>query len=81
MRSPLVNPGVVEEYLKKEVWLGHVVGLFNPDVLPREHMSCFGIIPKSHLPSKWRLILESECEGQNRARAVHLEVYVNGRGN
>ena len=58
MRSVLVTPGVVEEYLKKEVGLGRVVGPFNPDALPRAHVSRFGVIPKSHRPGEWRLIVD-----------------------
>ena len=48
MRSTLVKPGVVEEYLKKEVGLGCVVRPISPDALPRVHMSRFGVIPNNH---------------------------------
>ena len=47
---------------------GRVVGPFNPNVLPRVDVSHFGVIPNSHRPSEWRLIVDlshphrSECE-------------------
>ena len=53
-----MNLGVVEEYLKKEVGLGHVVEPFNPDVLPKVQVSHFGVIPRSHHPGEWRLIMD-----------------------
>ena len=58
MRSALVNPGVVEEYLKKEVELGHVVRPISPNTLPRVQVSRFGVIPKSHHPGECRLIMD-----------------------
>ena len=56
MRSAEENPEVVEQYLAKECGLGRVVGPLEPDV--RIHVSRFGVIPKSHQPGKWRLIVD-----------------------
>ena len=56
MRSAEENPEVVEQYLAKECGLGRVVGPLEPDV--RIHVSQFGVIPKSHQPGKWRLIVD-----------------------
>ena len=58
MRSALVNPGVVEEYLKKDVGLGCVVGPISPNTLPRTHVSRLGVIPESHHSDEWRLIVD-----------------------
>ena len=35
-----------------------VVGPFPPYLVPNAHISCFGVIPKSHQPNKWRLIID-----------------------
>ena len=56
MQSAEENPEVVEQYLAKECGLGRVVGPLKPD--GRIHVSRFGVIPKSHQPGKWRLIVD-----------------------
>ena len=57
MQSASKNKVVVDEYLRKEVELGRVVGPLNPAELPQTHTSRFEVIPKSHQPGKWRLIV------------------------
>lgn len=37
---------------------GRVAGPFKLPPLPQLHVSPFGVIPKSHQPGKWRLILD-----------------------
>ena len=58
MHSALEHPHVVQEYLRKEVIEGRVAGPFRRELLPMAHISRFGVIPKSHQPNKWRLILD-----------------------
>ena len=58
MLSAAQNPEVVEQYLAKEVRLGRVVGPMRADALPGVQVSRFGVIPKSHQPGKWRLIVD-----------------------
>ena len=58
MKSALENGTVVDEYLEKEVRLGRVFGPLEESVLPTAHVNGFGIIPKSHQPGKYRLIVD-----------------------
>ena len=54
----------MEEYLAREVVRGQVVDPLEPDALLGAHISRFGIIPKSHRPGEWRLIMDlSHLEG------------------
>lgn len=59
MKSALLNRGVVEQYLAREVSLGRVAGPFlsSPFASPL-HLSRFGVIPKRGRPGKWRLIVD-----------------------
>ena len=57
MLSAVQNPGVVEQYLKKECELGRVVGPLAAGSIPL-HINRFGVIPKPHQPGKWRLIVD-----------------------
>ena len=64
MMSARQNPHVVEEYLAVEVEAGRVVGPVDPKSFPGVQVSPFGVIPKSHQPGKWRLIVDlSSPEG------------------
>ena len=58
MQSAMSNPKVVEEYLAREVEKGRVIGSLEMDALPGVHVSRFGLIPKSHRPAEWRLIVD-----------------------
>ena len=58
MKSAVGNPEVVEQYLTKEVGLGRVMGPIETQDAQLVHHSRFGVIPKSHQPSKWRLIVD-----------------------
>lgn len=56
MLSASKNPAVVEEYLAKELTYGRVI-----QVDPRKmdiHINRFGVIPKGHQASTWRLIVD-----------------------
>ena len=57
MASAVENPRVVEEYLAKERELGCVIGPLTPGSLQLQ-INCFGVIPKSSQPGKWRLIVD-----------------------
>ena len=58
MHSAIENAEVVQEYLKKEVPLGRIVGPIRPGAAPvGTQLSPFGVIPKPSQPGKWQLIL------------------------
>ena len=52
------HPQVVEEYLRIEVTTSRVAGPFCQSAISGVHISRFGVIPKSHQPNKWRLIVD-----------------------
>ena len=56
MRSAILNPAVIDEYLTKERAAGRFIGPLSPEV--DVHLSHFGVIPKGHIPGKWRLITD-----------------------
>ena len=64
MNSSQDHPLVVQEYLCREVIEGRVAGPFRKELVPhvlstyRVHIYCFGVIPKSHQPDKWRLTVD-----------------------
>ncbi len=58
MQSAYLNPGVIDEYLAKEVRLGRVAGPLESRACPGLQVSRFGAIPKPHQPGKFRLILD-----------------------
>lgn len=64
MLSAYQHSEVIEEYLEEECRKGRVLGPFKKGEIPNLHISRFGVIPKSHKPGKWRLILDlSHPEG------------------
>ena len=58
MKSALQNPAVVDRYLATEVGLGRILGPLEPSSLPLVVINKFGVIPKSHQPGRWRLIVD-----------------------
>ena len=55
MLSAVQYPAVIEEYLAEEVRLGRLLPLpWGTSV----HTSRFGVIPKGHVPGKWRMITD-----------------------
>ena len=58
MQSAVLQPGVIEEYLKNEVRLGRVLGPLEPRSHPRVQINRFRLVPKNHQPGKWRLIID-----------------------
>ena len=61
MRSELVHPEVVQQYLDKECSLGRMLGPFSAaemSRLPACHINQFGVIPKGHNTGNWRLIID-----------------------
>ena len=55
---------VVVAYIEKEVALGRFLGpLSSRDAPPQTHLSRFGVIPKGHVPGKWRLITDLSFPG------------------
>lgn len=58
MRSAVVNPRPVKEYLEEEVAAGRVAGPFDPGSMQGIQISRFGVIPKGSQVEAWRLILD-----------------------
>ena len=58
LQGAINHPEVVEQYLQTELNLGRLVGPFHPSLMPNVHISRFGLIPKNHQESKWRLIVD-----------------------
>ena len=52
MHSAILNPQVIEEYIKQEIELGNVIGPFTKAVASAVHINRFGVIPKKHQPGK-----------------------------
>ena len=64
--SVAIHPRVVQEYLDKECRAGRVVGPLPKGSIPGLQVSPFGVIPKGHVPGKWRLIVDlSHPEGRS----------------
>ena len=57
MQSALEHPEVVDSYLAEELGSNRLVGPFSRKLIPKAHISRFGVIPKAH-SGKWRLILD-----------------------
>ena len=57
MKSASKNPGVVDKYLANEREAGSLLGPLAQKETEGVEISPFGVIPKSHQPGKWRLIL------------------------
>lgn len=52
------NAQVVMDYLEAEKRREVLLGPFLRVEVPSVHINCFGIIPKSGQPGKWRLIVD-----------------------
>ena len=52
------NPQVVSERIQAEVQAGRLLGPLPPNSLPMVHVSPLGLVPKSHQPNKFRLIVD-----------------------
>ena len=59
MASAQLHPGVIDEYVSKELALGCLLGPFFPSSfsLPELHINRFGVIPKGQ-SGKWQLITD-----------------------
>ena len=58
LNCALQHPDVVDKYLTEELSYCRLAGPFKPSDIPNTHISRFGVIPKNHLPNKWRLIVD-----------------------
>ena len=54
----LNHPETVNQYLADEIDQHRIAGPFRKSTIPQAHISRFGVIPKSHQPNKWRLIVD-----------------------
>ena len=60
------NPGVVQEYIQNEKAFGRIIGPLKKSPATSLQVSPFGVIPKQHAPSQWRLIVDlSHPEGHS----------------
>ena len=79
-----LQPSVIDDYLHTELAKGRVAGPFSSPPIPHHHISCFWVIPKKHLPGKWRLILDlASSDGHSvnngiRKRPFHGPIYESG---
>ena len=72
MNSASNHAEVVTQYLASEVSEGRVAGPFSPHMA---HISRFGVIPKSHQPNKWRLIIDlSHPKGKSINDGIRKEL-------
>jgi hypothetical protein len=69
---------VIQAYLGKERFIGHLLGPFAPNdlgILPALHINRFGVIPKGHNTGKWRLITDlSHPPGQSVNSGIDPEL-------
>ena len=49
---------IIDDYLAEEMLAGRVAGPFTRDTVPHAQINRFGVIPKSHQPNKWRLVVD-----------------------
>ena len=54
----LDHPETVTKYLADEIALDRVAGPYKMSAIPQAHISRFGVIPKSHQPNIWHLIID-----------------------
>ena len=58
LQGATFHPEVVDRYIQDEVALNRVYGPYPKTICSSVHISRFGVIPKSHQPNKWRLIID-----------------------
>jgi hypothetical protein len=72
------HPEVIQAYLGKERFIGHLLGPFAPNdlgILPALHVNRFGMILKGHNTGKWRLITGlSHPPGKSVNSGIDLEL-------
>ena len=64
MPSAGAHPDVITGYIATELAAGRMHGPFPPGQIPGVHINRMGVVPKGHVPGKWRLITDlSHPEG------------------
>ena len=58
MPSAHSHPDVTSGYVDAEVREGRMIGPFRPGQIPDLHVNRMGVIPKGHIPGRWRLITD-----------------------
>ena len=58
LKGATLHPEVIVAYIKDELALNRVFGPYSRHQCPFVQISRFGVIPKSHQPNKWRLIID-----------------------
>ena len=75
MYSTLDHPEVVRVYLSEEPKRRTILGPFAPEEVPEVKINWFGVIPKSHQPGKWRLIVDlSYPEGKSLSDGISSDL-------
>ena len=75
MKSVLENASAVDDYIAEEVKLGRVLGPVKPESLPPVQVNRIGVIPKSHQPGKWRVIVDlSHPAGSSANHGINPEL-------
>ena len=75
MHSVTDNAHIVSDYLEAEMSRGAVLGPFAPEDVPEVHINRFGVIPKSHQPGRWRLIVDlSHPDGKSVNDGISSEL-------
>ena len=76
MQSARQPPEVIDAYLAAEVRAGRVLGPMEPGNHPRVHVNQFGLVPKSHQPGKWRLIVDLSHPRGTRDLNIELKNHI-----
>ena len=58
MNSAQMHPEVVDAYVAEELAGGRIFGPFFPTDILGLHLNRMGVIPKGHIPERWRLITD-----------------------
>ena len=58
LQGATFHPVVIDKYIEDEVALNRVYGRYPKSICSSVHISRFGVIPKSHQPNKWCLIID-----------------------
>lgn len=58
MPSAAAHPSVISEYIAAERGTGRMLGPYPPGSVPDLHINRMGVVPKGHVPGRWRLITD-----------------------
>ncbi len=58
MKSALERPAVIDQFVSAELAAKRILGPVEPDIASLINVNWFGLVPKGHVPDKWRLIVD-----------------------